>query len=286
MNSALVDRYYSSDDEHGGDSPESGAAEILKQALEGHLDQLQGEGGEGYLEENWQRIYRDVVNADDLGELYDLKFRTIDQVQELWDSGSDVADFLADRRMALVLDALRSAELPPRSDRGNQALADRAVALGGRFTWIHGGKMDFTRWLLDDDAIDEASARFNCFEAVLYAAVTGSVIDRERVAAIYRRYGGSEGNSLGDALSILFGEATPLYDLVEQGHLPAPGDVLVFRDVETHVALSLGGNAVISLWDRPNDTSTYQQTTITALVDASGLSALDIMVMSGGFTPV
>jgi hypothetical protein len=269
------------EDEEDEKDEKTNQADLLA-ALKAHTAAV--EDDPSYIDDNWAEMSRDVASAAELpgGDFYEARNALMDAVSATTDEEASVENFLRSKRKSAVLGALADGTGDMDSTPAKDALAASAAALTGKLAWVSGGRRSFLD-ALDGTAIDEDTAQMSCFEAVMYAALKANAVTAAPIDAIYKTYLQGD-NRFGDSINDLFGDGSSLYDMVTAGTLPAPGDVIVFNTVEDHVALSLGGDAVLSLWNKPNGVTSYQETTITALCASGGLSPLDIWVKTAPFS--
>ena len=153
-----------------------------------------------------------------------------------------------------------------------EQVVEGALELKGKLEWTmpaynqEGCDNDFFEFVKNSEPLGEKS-RMNCWEAVIYSAVQGKVFDPERLAGIFE-----------DIYSDMDYDETirSLLNVDERQpadtHPPQAGDIILMYGM-AHVALSLGGDRVLSLWDGPNGLHCLQETTIEALqkkVESSG----------------
>jgi hypothetical protein len=258
--------------------PAARSADDLNAALEGHLAQLSPE----YIDGHWYEMYRDSEDAADHPECYGARFGLIDAVSDITHDEASGDGFLSSKRKAAVLQGLADGQgLMSRTGR-KDGIAEAGQALEGKLNWVNGGRQAFLQ-ALGGQPVDDDTASMNCFEAVMYAGLKAGAVQPESIQAIYDKGYGQGDNRFGDEINGLLGRSENLLDMVATGRQPAPGDAIVFGDVETHVALSLGGNDVLSLWNQPDGVTRFQRTTITALSQAGHLDPLNVWVKTNPF---
>ena len=151
-------------------------------------------------------------------------------------------------------------------------VVEGALGLKGQLEWTlpaynqEGCDNDFFEFVNNSEPLGEKS-RMNCWEAVIYSAVQGQVFDEEKLAGLFRSVidDGDYDATIRSLLNVE--ERQPVIS-----HPPQAGDVLLFFGM-AHVALSLGGDRVLSLWNGPDGCYSLQETTIEALqkkVESSG----------------
>ena len=136
----------------------------------------------------------------------------------------------------------------------------------------------FAQWILGGPEPSGVDGQMNCWEAVMFSAYKGGVVDKAFLVDIYDRcrvQGQANGEgawyaTLEQALGVNAAVA------MDATHEPARGDI-VFMDGLAHVALSLGSTTgageheVMSLWILPMDgqnlNSTFQRTTLEMIND-------------------
>lgn len=127
---------------------------------------------------------------------------------------------------------------------------------------------DFNLWLKGDLEELNDHSLMNCWEGVLYAAFRAGVVDKERLQHLYP-HGEHDLTALNPALGLH--QALSLLQAIDAGI--EPGDLVVWGVVEPlHVAISLGGKSVMSLWHKPGPLPSFAQTTIPEIQLEEGAS--------------
>jgi hypothetical protein len=118
----------------------------------------------------------------------------------------------------------------------------------------------------------------NCWEMVLKANYDSGVIDADWIKEFYNTANSSDDPNASIWNQLGASDAT--------SNKPAYGNVVFFTqkgyDVPGHVALSLGGNKVVSLWTGPDGKTSVQITTTDAIAKMMGGS---VSVTTGVFSP-
>ena len=141
---------------------------------------------------------------------------------------------------------------------------------------------EFGRWILAGGREPHAlSGSINCWEMVLFGAYKGRYITFPRIQQIYnlavqnvrsgrtRLVGDTVETELRRGNENIFNPTNP------NSPKPLPGDIVIFNRAAVHTAIALGTMArgeqeVLSLWNRPNNISNVQRTTIEALLAEMG----------------
>ncbi len=155
----------------------------------------------------------------------------------------------------------------PQKKKTGDSVASAAESLKGKLKWTlpamneKGRANDFEEFVKRGKELGENS-EINCWEAVLFSAIKADVLKPDVVRAAFR-----------DNMAVDFSYNKQIEDwLADPSALtpypgdtePQPGDIITFFGM-SHVALSLGGDRVMSLWNQPNDDHTFQETTIGEL---------------------
>jgi hypothetical protein len=184
-------------------------------------------------------------------------------------------------------------------DRAKRQLGALAGAVGevGKLNWVpfntgqattNPGAMqsDFARWALAGGPQPNAvSGSINCWEMVLFGAFRSGFITLPRIQQIYQlgvaNAQANPGASVGATVETELRGANPERTFTPGDPatpLPLPGDVVIFKEAREHAAIatgtvtSSGDHEVISLWNKPNNVSKVQRTTLEALLAAGSPS--------------
>lgn len=190
------------------------------------------------------------TEGTDLGvEIYNYYWRLIDNV---FDGDDDFYAEATEQALFATVDSLEDPDLTYEEDE----LAIVASDLEGHLRWVHGHytqrddeaepsgpENEFMLWL--DDKLDPP-VRMNCYDALFYAAFCAGQASKADIYDAYRDVRRGVGYaSVESALGV--GSMVSLESRLEEGL--QPGDVLIFNgDSAAHVALSMGGRSVMSLW--------------------------------------
>ncbi len=142
----------------------------------------------------------------------------------------------------------------------------------------------FRQWLQseDDDIPDpeqDALRTMNCWEGVFYAAFKAGVTTKAALQAVY-----VNADSTSAAVNEAIGDRRTLRELKAADQAPEVGDVIIFGEVNNHVAISLGGDRVMSLWNQPGPHAVMAQTSMTALLPHTGGESLDSILVAKNCT--
>ncbi len=116
------------------------------------------------------------------------------------------------------------------------------------------------------------TASMNCWEMILYAAFMSGLINAEQIYKFMEKSGYN--NLIFSGMPMMgYRPDLPVYRRLDgslnKGERPKPGQLLFFKNSEQgnpgHVALSLGGNMAVSLWDRPYGINSIQIINIAIL---------------------
>ncbi len=166
--------------------------------------------------------------------------------------------------------------------------ARKAREIQGGLSWIsgadHKGGNHFRQWLQsDDDDIpapgEDALPTMNCWEGVFYAAFKAGVTTKAALQEIY-----GDPDRISAAVSKAIGDRRSLRELRTAGQAPEVGDVIVFNQVSDHVAISLGGDRVMSLWNQPGPEPVMAETSLSALAPHTGSDSLDNILVAKNCT--
>lgn len=155
---------------------------------------------------------------------------------------------------------------------GPEALPAQRVLPDG-LTWTEGAEGHFLTWLRDGAP---EPVQMNCWEMVLFLMESCGIVTRAQIlGAGYQQAADQHAAGAGqteDAARSAQDAAAALLELDRAEPLsgdapPQLGDTIFFFDMD-HVAISLGGDRVISLWNFPS--SRPEITTITALMGHIG----------------
>lgn len=169
-----------------------------------------------------------------------------------------------ERRAALANDALR-AQITARL--GRFATQIMAALLEGSQQWRNPPSNDFFDYFVTRGGRGTlpATATMNCWEAILYAAYLAGQISAAWIRNFYTNaLSAADPNAM---LWTLLGASSslPTYP----AHTPREGQLLFYYrsggTVPVHVALSMGGDEAISLWNQPNNNRAVQHIRVTDL---------------------
>jgi hypothetical protein len=165
-----------------------------------------------------------------------------------------------------------------------------ALNLKGKLHWslpafnAEAKSNDFQEFLWKGKAMDSDS-RINCWEAVIFAAMEAGVLSGDSVLESFKpnRECAAEYNL--QIKDWMLGDNPRSYNSPKDAK---PGDIILFYGT-AHVAVSLGGDRVMSLWSGPNGDWSFQETTISALDakvksnEALLVDALQACIYSGSY---
>ena len=154
------------------------------------------------------------------------------------------------------------------SQKPEMATAIMAALLKGSQKWQQ-PQNDFSRhfWRQKKTLPMPYTAKMNCWEMILYAAFLCGQITAEKIFQfIDKNYSGMIINAMP---AMGYEKSLPFYPnrgpAGTKTKTPQPGDLVffitnrfLFGDVVGHVAISLGGSKLVSLWNQPNNTDTIQ----------------------------
>ena len=181
----------------------------------------------------------------------------------------------------VAVDVVEAASLagPSHSATLGNAVAKSALGLKGKLNWTlpamnaSGRQNDFEDFIRKESPL-KATANLNCWEAVIFSAMESGVLDPASVHAAFKENIYTDFQYNNQVEDWMCGEDPRPYDSPDDAK---PGDVILFYGT-AHVALSLGGDRVMSLWDGPDGDSTFQETTITALKEK--VEANDVLLVN------
>lgn len=230
------------------------------------------------LETRWselERLYEVESERDSqpgilLGQVSDYKYSLAEKwLAPLMGSKDEDRPFKAvkSQRAAALLGA---AEAGAYSADAVDATGEGAIAryaaqtLVGSLGWTHGhgDGNHFVPWLEGTRAQDPV--QMNCFDAVFYAAIKAGMCTKAAVLGVYNKA------DLGEEVAVALGgrgQWVSLLTRLENGGLLS-GDVLIFGwDPAQHVVMSVGTGRVMSLWNKPNATTTVQVCKLSELAN-------------------
>jgi hypothetical protein len=208
------------------------------------------------------------AGGSQLGEAFVQRARVADFAAANWIADAH-ARAATDRRVVLTdarLSALVSAAMPD-----NSRTIVMSALLEGSQEWKNPDDNDFYDHFVTKNLNTPLSfaATMNCWESIMYAAFLAGLINGAWIRKFYRdTAGGDENAKIWATLGYVPG--LPRYPT----HMPTAGQLLFFTDTGDpypgHVALSLGGKQMMTLWEAPFNITKLQRTTIKALrTDAS-----------------
>ncbi|NEQ97270.1 MAG: DUF4157 domain-containing protein [Cyanothece sp. SIO2G6] len=179
-----------------------------------------------------------------------------------------------------LIEAIHSATVPERqaalqdtsfrslavSRLGDQAVTVMSSLLEGAQNWVNPPNNDFfSYFVLGEGSPPTDSSSMNCWESILYAAYLSNQINAAWIRSFYlNALATSDPNALiwsqlGWSGSLpQYPQTTPTngqFLFYYSGGDPYPG----------HVAISLGGDQAMSLWNQPNNVSSVQRIRVTDL---------------------
>ncbi len=145
----------------------------------------------------------------------------------------------------------------------------------GHLNWVNDDANNtFRQWVRSEAVQLTDNSSMNCWEAIFYSAYHAGLMTRDQILELY-----AELDRVGDYLVARIDESLapkmPLFEVIESGGLQRGDIILTTGWVGDHVAMSLGGNDVLSLWSRPNENLTLQRTTLPEIAD--DLSAVRVV---------
>jgi hypothetical protein len=135
---------------------------------------------------------------------------------------------------------------------------------------------DFYSYFVDDD-YSRKIITMNCWELVLYASLISGIIDEAWIDNFYNTAWNSQDPNESIWSQLGADSATPYSGNANSGQVVFFNDQTDFNNCPGHVASSLGGNQVVSLWNGPNNDDSVQITTIEEIVQMMG-GAVDVTV--------
>jgi cell wall-associated NlpC family hydrolase len=119
-------------------------------------------------------------------------------------------------------------------------------------------------------------SKMNCWEMLMFAAFKSGMAKEKTLRTIYEDAAKQSGMAVPASIEkALCRGSKRIFDPKDPNSpQPLPGDIVIFDEIATHVAISLGKNDVLSNWDPPNFTSNVQKTTIEKLAAHSGAKTI------------
>jgi hypothetical protein len=187
---------------------------------------------------------------------------------------------VAERQAVLNDTALR--------DLVNRRLSDEwastvfSALMEGSQTWKNPTENDFFTYFVTNRGSGTLpnAATMNCWESILYAAYLARLIDAAWIATFYRTAIASPDPNRAIWTTLGFSTSLPTYAPPGPGGasagggggvrtvVPRTGQLLFYHTggaIPGHVAVSMGGDQAMSLWNQPNNVSTVQRIRVTDL---------------------
>jgi hypothetical protein len=170
----------------------------------------------------------------------------------------------AERRVALNNSALR--DLINSQLSGERATIIMASLLEGSQTWTNPPNNDFHNYFVVNKGKGTLpnTASMNCWESILYAAYLAHQINADWIIQFYATAVSTPDPTAMFWTLLRFSTSLPKYPT----QAPRAGQLLFYHTsgpVPGHVALSLGGDEAISLWNQPNNDRAVQRIRVTDL---------------------
>lgn len=250
---------------------------------------------EDYINENWRMIevifvdlnnmYNDHRFAGVQGNIYHAKWEFVDAINEI--EGGDNIQIDADsltfkvKRQEIIVAGLNEPLEPDVAGdnaAGNVANAMNSDERVGHLNWVNGDEEVnvFRQWVADQQVEIGNDSSMNCWEAIFYSAYTANLMTREQIVELYKDVN-EVGNNFLYAIDGALSPKTALFDIIDGGGLQRGDVILTTGWPGDHVAMSLGGENLLSLWNTPNDNLTLQRTTLRAIVDEENLSEVRVV---------
>lgn len=153
----------------------------------------------------------------------------------------------------------------------NDPVTKASLSLEGLYTWKNPPYNDFYSYFVDGKGGENSIQTMNCWESIMFAAYKANRINKQWIKDFYEA---------------AFAYSDPNYSIWQQlkafqsikysnSQTPTAGQLVFFSGSGNdpypgHVALSLGKNEVMSLWNRPNNNDSVQRTTVEEIVNAMG----------------
>lgn len=180
---------------------------------------------------------------------------------------------VADRRAAVAdsttLDLIRQ------RFRGVYATTIMSSLLEGSQTWTNPPNTDFYTFFVLNQASGtppSSLATMNCWESIQYAAWLAGVLSATWIRNYYVSAGALPGTTVNPTPALWaqlgFSTSLPTYN-ASTGATPSIGQLVFYLPagsaIPSHVAVSMGGGEVMSLWNQPQGINRVQRISITAI---------------------
>jgi hypothetical protein len=179
---------------------------------------------------------------------------------------------VAERRVAVanstILDLIRTRLSPA---YGSAVVSELLV---GSQNWDNPPATDFYRHFVlnNGNGAIPTSRTMNCWESILYSAHLAGQVSAAWIHDYYVRAGALPGTTVNPTprlwAQLGFTTSLPIYN-PGTGNIPTLGQLVFYvspgSSIPGHVAVFVGGGEVISLWTKPNNITSIQRISITAI---------------------
>lgn len=168
---------------------------------------------------------------------------------------------VANRRQALNDGQLRTRI--QNAYTGPEATTILSALLEGSQEWRNPPGNDFFDYFVTQNGTGTLpnTDTMNCWESIMYAAYLAGEVSAAWIRNFYQTAQGSGDPNAAIWAQLNFSTALPTYSALA-GQSPAVGDLVFYKAsasaVPGHVAVSLGGDQVMSLWNQPNNIDAVQ----------------------------